>query len=201
MTAKVPASGKIVKITLPASEVRVTEGSSVDVGVKVTLPAGLATPRDDVLIPVDVTVGNTETADFTPNHAMQTAIARFDAWVDVPGGGLMQTALLNFTAVDDSEPESPEDIIAKLDTTDGHVAYNFPTADADRALTVWIDDDDMLVVTGVAMAATTKPVSTKGGKLTFEVTCNASVDVTGMPQFTFDLGGQSRLAMVTDEFE
>ena len=95
------------------------------------------------------------------------------------------------------------DVFLGQDPTTGHMFFDpvCPPGTQDARLcfaTVAIEDNDTLVVTDVEVSFTpTGGYYVATNAITFKVTFNGSVTVTGTPQFAFDIGGNTRQANYT----
>ena len=214
---KAPAAGRPLTVVHDQAEWTVDEGDNARVTMTLTLAGGLADPRDDYDLFIDLETG-TATAqepggsggDFiVPATGARTPVLA-SGWT-ASGGGFTQTVTLDIETVEDTDPEGEEEFRAVFNVSSEDGALEFPalpdpnadpTPPNNRVSTITITDDDPLVVTDVKVSSTpTASYYGVGDTIKFTVTFNGAVAVTGMPQFAFDLAGQTRQAAYTGEDE
>ena len=214
---KAPAAGRPLAVVHDQADWTVDEGDNARVTMTLTLAGGLADPRDDYDLFIDLETG-TATAqepggsggDFiVPATGARTPVLA-SGWT-ASGGGFTQTVTLDIETVEDTDPEGEEEFRAvfNVSSEDGAIEYPAlpdpnvdPTPPNDRQSTITITDDDPLVVTDVKVSSTpTGGYYGVGDTIKFTVTFNGAVSVTGMPQFAFELAGQTRQAAYTGEDE
>ena len=214
---KAPAAGRPLTVVHDQADWTVDEGDNARVTMTLTLAGGLADPRDDYDLFINLETG-TATAqepggsggDFiVPATGARTPVLA-SGWT-ASGGGFTQTVTLDVETVEDTAPEGEEEFRAvfNVSSEDGAIEYPAlpdpnvdPTPPNDRVSTITITDDDPLVVTDVKVSSTpTASYYGVGDTIKFTVTFNGAVAVTGMPQFAFELAGQTRQAAYTGEDE
>ena len=214
---KAPAAGRPLTVVHDQADWTVDEGDNARVTMTLTLAGGLADPRDDYDLFIDLETG-TATAqapggsggDFiVPATGARTPVLA-SGWT-ASGGGFTQTVTLDIETVEDTDPEGEEEFRAVFNVSNEDGALEFPalpdpnadpTPPNNRRSTITIRDDDPLVVTDVKVSSTpTASYYGVGDTIKFTVTFNGAVSVTGMPQFAFDLAGQTRQAAYTGEDE
>ena len=191
---KAPASGKTVTISHQQGAYSVTEGDSVTVAVSFSTGAGVARPRNDVSVALDYVPGTA----MVPGGYSGLVATLTVAAADWGAAGTAFTATKTHLVV---TTEDSEQFTVVLDLPPGEPALFAPTCppgtpDGARcAATVTIIDNETLEVQSVALSSTPTGGYYHGtGTISFTVNFNGAVTVTGTPQFTFDLGGQSRQA-------
>ena len=118
-------------------------------------------------------------------------------WTCIQDEGCTHTANVNVPILEDDKHERDEKFRYYLDNTPGTTSlYHF---DATRRIATILDNDPLGVVDAMMEVSSTPT----GGyydaddSIEFTVPFNGSVTVTGTPQLTFDLGGQTRQANYT----
>ena len=215
---KAPAAGRPLTVVHDQADWTVDEGDNARVTMTLTLAGGLADPRDDYDLFIDLETGSATAqepggsgGDFiVPATGARTPVLA-SGWTARSGGGFTQTVTLEVETVEDTEPEGEETFRAvfNVSSEDGAIEYPAlpdpnadPTPPNDRESTITITDDDPLVVTDVKVSSTpTGGYYGVGATIKFTVTFNGAVSVTGMPQFAFELAGQTRQAAYTGEDE
>ena len=121
-----------------------------------------------------------------------------NGWTATGDGSYTQTRPANtrIRALDDDEHEADETFRIILQNTPGVSQAIVPDL---TPVIATIIDDDALDVTGVSVTSTPDMgvYYVAGETISFTVAINGAVTVTGTPQFTFELGGQTRQAAYT----
>ena len=190
---KVAASGLTTVISQPPVY-SVREGELVNERLIVTTGAGVAEPRAEFQAAV-YTEAATATINVDYNHISGNVSFPVDGWTTNSDGSYTQTAAptTRIRTIQDNEPEADETFTVHLQNTPGVSQAII----IDRTIvTATIVDDDILEVQSVAVTSTPNMGAyyQAAETISFTVAFNAAVTVTGTPQFTFELDGQTRQA-------
>ena len=204
---KVPSSGRTLTIAHQQGAYSVTEGGSWSVTVTFSTGVGVAQPRQDVQASLSTQSGTAISGqgnDFR-TYSVEVTVAASD-WTAASGAFTATKTITNVTYQDD-EYEGSEQFNMRLhrsnpSTVPALFAPTCPPGMRDGTAcvaTVTITaDDDTLEVSSVEV--TTTPT---GGyydfveDIDFTATLNGKVNVTGAPEFAFELGGETRRADYT----
>ena len=206
VSIKAPATGKPINVFF--NDVQIAEGDSGSAAVDISLPPGLADPREDYTVTLELIDGDAEAGtDFEHDGAnIQVVIAPAD-WQNAVGGGKTYRINQQVTTLEDTVVEANETITLELFVSgvDAEI-LGLPEIDTPgHRSTITILDDEDLVISSVAVTSSqTDGYYSAGDDITFTVTFNApvTVDTTdGTPQLAFDIGGQTRMATAADTDE
>ena len=195
---KVPASGPSVRTTHQQSAYSVREGELVNERVVATTGAGVAEPRASFTVSI-YTEADTATINSDYNHIAGFVNFPVGGWTATGDGAYTQTRppdIRMISALDDDEHEADETFKLYLWPTPGvSLAIIMDRAPVTVTIT---DDGDALDVAGVSVTSTPATAQSAyylaGETISFTVAIDGVVTVTGTPQFTFELGGQTRQA-------
>ena len=200
---KVPASGLSLSVRHDQTSWTVDEGATVTPTVTFTLAPGLAEPRDSFSVYFELV---DEVADSGVDFVSYTdpePLARAEPgdWRPASGGGKTQTVATPFETIPDTVVEANEVAYMRFNRVNrGVKSADIPSTSPDDSTTISILDDDPLVVTDVEVSST--PMGGYygvGDTIRFTVTFSAPVEAESVPQFAFDLGGETRQAAYTGE--
>ena len=203
---KAPATGKPINVLF--NDVQITEGDSGNASVDISLPPGLADPREDYTVTLELIDGDAEAGtDFEHDGAnIQVVIAPAD-WQNEVGGGKTYRINQQVTTLEDTDVEANETLSLELVVSgvDADILGLPELETPGHRSTITILDNEDLVISSVAVTSSqTDGYYSAGDDITFTVTFNApvSVDTTnGTPQLAFDIGGRTRMATAADTEE
>ena len=198
---KAPASGLPMTIRQARGNWTVDEGETVEVGVTLTIPPGLAEPRDTVSVYLEtVDEAAEQGVDFVLDPGPDPIVQAVPGgWRTVAGGGKTQTATFELHSLQDTEVEGNEVTLLILKNRGSQKPY-IPTSIYDSSTKVEILDDEVLEVSSVAVTSTpTGGYYGVGDAIEFTVTFNGPVTAEGGTQFAFQLGGWTRQATHTGD--
>ena len=192
---KVPASSRYVNITHQRANITVTEGNSVSHGVLFDIEEGVAQPREPIEVSVLSQAGSaTSPQDFAP--VSQNVQVQPGDWTAM-GQAWTASKTVTVQTVDDNEYEGNETFTVYFQRDAGlHLGISWAPSLASATFT--LADNDTLMVSSVEVSST--PANSyyiAGNDITFAVTFNGNVTVTGTPRLAFDIGGQTRYATYT----
>ena len=192
---KPPESGSVARVSQPQGAYSVEEGDVLNVGVTAVTGVGVARPRKYFTVAIYTDAG-TATINVDYNHISQNIPFPVNGWTATGDGAYTQTPPVAVQILDDDEHEADETFTIILQNTPG---VSFTIVPDRTPVTATIIDDDALGVAGVSVTST--PAGgvyyLAGETVSFTVAINGAVTVTGTPQFTFELGGQTRQAAYT----
>ena len=200
---KVPASGRTLAISIEQGAYTVTEGNDLTLAVTFTTGSDVARPRETleaVLNTADLTAsGGPPGGDFETVDRRVLEVLPQD-WT-ASGTAFIASKTATFVISNDAEYEGSEQFYAVLKRDEALPEFFNPVCPqpADDGLvcraTITIEDDDALEVSSVSVNSTASDgYYGLNDSITFAVGFSGAVDVTGAPQFVFELAGQPRQA-------
>ena len=205
---KLPAMGPTIRVEFQEDAYTIDEGiGNLVLEVVSIIAPGVAAPRHggdtslQVAVLTEVISGpGTEEDSATINvdykHiSVNTTPINVNDWTCIQDEGCTHTANVNVPILEDDKHERDEKFRYYLDSTPG-VPSSYHLDSTRHIITIL--DNDPLVVTDVTVSSTpTGGYYDADDSIEFTVPFNGSVTVTGTPQLTFDLGGQTRQANYT----
>ena len=202
---KVPAMGPTVRIEFQEDAYTIDEGiGNLVLEVVSIIAPGVAAPRHETTLRAAVLTQDyvpglpreeTATINVDYTHISVNVSMVVGDWTCIPDQGCTHTANVNVPILEDDKHERDEKFRYYLDDTPGQSSL-FRLDTTRRIITIL--DNDPLVVTDVTVSSTpTNGYYDADDSIEFTVPFNGSVTVTGTPQLTFDLGGQTRQANYT----
>ena len=212
---KLPTSGPTIQLAFAQNSYTIDEGiGQLDLGAVFTLGPGVAAPRyggslSMAALTADIKDPNTqepltdESAKINVDyiHISKNVPVSVGDWTPTTGGGYTYTRNLFVTIKEDDEHERDEKFEIYFDSTPGIDSIFHP--DRTRRTVTILDNDPLGVVdtTDTMMRVTSIPLFGSPiiyykatDSIEFTVPFNGNVTVTGMPQLSFDLAGQTRQA-------
>ena len=194
---KLPPTGPTIQGLHQQQAYTVGENQGVvNVGLLFSAGVGVAEPRfNNITVGVTIAVltrAGTASINVDYRHISFNASVGSGGWEPTQDGGYEFTRIVPITIYDDDEYEGDETFEVYFDNTPGVSRLLIHSSDV---ATVTITDDETLEV--LSVQATSTPTGGYYGAtdaITFKVTFNGAVTVTGAPQFAFDLGGATRQA-------
>ena len=207
---KVPASGAMVTISHQQGAYSVNEGAAFDLDVVLRTADGVAQPRGRVGFGLSHREGSAVATDYDSDLAafVGTQYVEANEWV-AAGTAFTKTKQFRVQTSQDTLAEGTQQFQVLLSPKTSQRALfntNCPTgtyiSEAANthacAVTVTINDDDTLELQSVVVSS--NPAAdfyAVDEKISFAANFNGDITVTGTPQFTFDLGGNARVAAYT----
>ena len=199
---KVPTSGRTLTISHQQGNYLVTEGDgTVSIGATLTTGDASAEPRETVSLLIDTTDGTAKSGN--PSDFVQVAGQIVNVqpgnWT-ASGTAYTATSSALILIENDNEYEGSEQFNVIIGPDSTHAIFNLvcpPGIQASRGClaTVTITDDETLEVSDVEVTTTpTGGYYDFPGNIDFTATLNGKVNVTGSPEFAFELGGETRQA-------
>ena len=199
---KVPTSGRTLTISHQQGNYLVTEGDgTVSIGATLTTGDASAEPRETVSLLIDTTDGTAKSGN--PSDFVQVAGQIMNVqpgnWT-ASGTAYTATSSALILIENDDEYEGSEQFNVIIGPDSTHAIFNLvcpPGTQASRGClaTVTITDDETLEVSDVEVTSTpTGGYYDLPGNIDFTATLNGKVNVTGSPEFAFELGGETRQA-------
>ena len=176
----------------------VIEGDSVAVGVSLRTASGAPKPRAEFLMSISTAEDSAQSIEDYPPVSVNL-IASPAEWM-ADGDVFAATVTYDVETQEDTDYEGSEEFTIELEMAAGTPLG--PTCDAaemngtDCITRITITDDDKLGVTAVAVSSSPATGDTYGAgeTVSFTVTFNAEVAVTGTPLLGFTLGSPTKQA-------
>ena len=193
---KLPPTGPTIQGLHQQQAYTVGENQGVvNVGLLFSAGVGVAEPRFNNITGVTIAVltrAGTASINVDYRHISFNASVGSGGWEPTQDGGYEFTRIVPITIYDDDEYEGDETFEVYFLNIQGVSDLLIHSSDV---ATITITDDDTLEV--LSVQATSTPTGGYYGAtdaITFKVTFNGAVTVTGAPQFAFDLDGATRQA-------